>query len=65
MKQLLVSYESIFLKKSRKGEPISCRWSLSIPPESIRKGNLRFSGVCGEYSIDRNQWHDMGKRKNF
>ena len=29
-------------------------------------GNLRFSGVCGEYSIDRNQWHDMGKRSfNF
>ena len=26
-------------------EPISCRWSLSLPPENIRKpGLLKFSG---------------------
>ena len=34
--------------------PISCHWSLFIPPENIKKGFLIFSG-----GTERNKRYDM------
>ena len=56
-----ISFRGICCNKSNYGQvfthAISCLWSLSIPPEEIRKPEFFW---CFQGRIERDQWHEMG-----